>query len=65
MVTVRHRLAYSLKPASSTGKSSARRASAAENVLKVQQALENAGIAFIDESNELGAGVRLRKHKEG
>ena len=39
--------------------------SSAENVLKVQQALENAGIAFIDESNELGAGVRLRKYKEG
>ncbi len=39
--------------------------SSAENVLKVQQALENAGVAFIDESNELGPGVRLRKHKDG
>ncbi len=35
--------------------------SSAENVLKVQQALENVGIAFIDEDNELGPGVRLRK----
>ena len=37
----------------------------AENVWKVEQALENAGVAFIDESNELGPGVRLRKQKNG
>ena len=34
--------------------------SSAENVLKVQQALEDAGIIFIDENDE-GPGVRLRK----
>ncbi len=37
----------------------------AENVWKVERALENAGVAFIDESNELGPGVRLRKQKNG
>ncbi len=37
----------------------------AENVWKVEQVLENAGVAFIDESNELGPGVRLRKQKNG
>ncbi len=37
----------------------------AENVWKVEQALENAGVAFIDESNELGPGVRLRNQKNG
>jgi hypothetical protein len=31
-----------------------------ENVLKVQQALEDAGVIFIDEDEE-GPGVRLRK----
>ncbi len=36
----------------------------AENVWKVEQALENAGVAFIDEGNELGPGVRLRKTEE-
>ncbi len=39
--------------------------SSAENVLKVQQALENVGVAFIDEGNELGPGVRLRKSDKG
>ncbi|MCH8998792.1 MAG: helix-turn-helix transcriptional regulator [Proteobacteria bacterium] len=39
--------------------------SSAENVLKVQQALENVGVAFIDEGNELGPGVRLRKPEKG
>ena len=33
----------------------------AENVWKVEQALENAGVVFIDEGSELGPGVRLRK----
>ncbi len=28
----------------------------AQNVWKVEQALENAGVAFIDEGNELGPG---------
>ena len=37
----------------------------AENVWKVEQALENAGVAFIDESNELGPGVRLKRQKNG
>ncbi len=36
----------------------------AENVWKVEQALENAGVAFIDEDEELGPGVRLRKTEE-
>ena len=31
-----------------------------ENVLKVQQALQDAGVIFIDENDE-GPGVRLRK----
>ena len=39
--------------------------SSAENVLKVQQALVNAGVAFIDESNELGPGVRLTRQEKG
>ncbi len=39
--------------------------SSAENVLKVQQALENVGVAFIDEGNDLGPGVRLRKSEKG
>ncbi len=34
--------------------------SSAENVLKVQHALEDAGVIFIDE-DELGPGVRLRE----
>ena len=34
--------------------------SSAGNVLKVQQALEDAGVIFID-SNDEGQGVRLRK----
>jgi transcriptional regulator with XRE-family HTH domain len=34
--------------------------SSAENVWKVQCALENAGVIFIDENDE-GPGVRLRK----
>ena len=33
----------------------------AENVWKVEQALENEGVVFIDEGNELGPGVRLRQ----
>ncbi len=37
----------------------------AEHVWKVERALENTGVAFIDESNELGPGVRLRKQKNG
>ena len=37
--------------------------SSAENVLKVQQALEDAGVIFID-SDELGPGVRLRDPNE-
>lgn len=36
----------------------------AENVWKVEQALENAGVAFIDEDEELGPGIRLRKTEE-
>ncbi len=36
--------------------------SSAENVLKVQQALEDAGVIFIDENDE-GPGVRLRKER--
>ncbi len=35
----------------------------AENVWKVQQALEEAGVIFIDEDDE-GPGVRLRKHNK-
>ena len=34
--------------------------SSAENVLKVQQALEDAGIFFIDRNEDGGPGVRLR-----
>ena len=34
--------------------------SSAENLLKVQKALEDAGVIFIDEDDE-GPGVRLRK----
>ncbi len=34
----------------------------AENVWKVQRALEDAGVIFIDENDE-GPGVRLRKEK--
>ena len=37
--------------------------SSAENVLKVQQALEDAGVIFIDEDDE-GPGVRLRKQRD-
>ncbi len=37
----------------------------AENVWKVEQALENAGVAFIGEGNEFGPGVRLRKSEKG
>jgi hypothetical protein len=37
--------------------------SSAENVLKVQRALENAGVAFIDEDDVLGPGVRLKKQE--
>ncbi len=37
----------------------------AENVWKVEQALENAGVAFIDEGKKLGPGVRLRKSEKG
>ena len=33
----------------------------AENVWKIQRALEAAGIAFIDEGSEGGVGVRLAK----
>ena len=33
----------------------------AENVWKVQRALEEAGIIFIDESDSGGVGVRLKK----
>ena len=36
---------------------------AAENVWKVQQALEDAGVIFIDEDEE-GPGVRLRKSRD-
>ncbi len=38
--------------------------STAENVWKVERALENAGVAFIDESNELGPGVRLTRQEK-
>jgi len=34
--------------------------SSAENVLKVQQALEDAGVIFIDQNEESGPGVRLK-----
>jgi hypothetical protein len=37
--------------------------SSVENVLKVQQALEDAGVIFIDEGDE-GPGVRLRKQRD-
>ena len=37
----------------------------AENVWKVERAPEKAGVAFINESNELGPGVRLGKLKNG
>ncbi len=39
--------------------------SSAENILKVQNSLEDAGIAFIDESNELGPGVRFKRQEKG
>jgi hypothetical protein len=32
----------------------------AENVWKVQQALEDAGVVFIDQNEESGPGVRLK-----
>ena len=32
----------------------------AENVWKVQQALEDAGVVFIDQNEENGPGVRLK-----
>jgi len=35
--------------------------SSVESVMKIEQALEDAGIAFIDEDEKLGPGVRLRK----
>ncbi len=38
--------------------------SSAGNVLKVQQALENAGVIFID-ADEEGPGVRLRRDQAG
>ncbi len=34
--------------------------SSAENVLKVQQAMEDAGIFFIDQNDDVGPGVRLK-----
>jgi transcriptional regulator with XRE-family HTH domain len=34
--------------------------SSAENVLKVQRALEDAGVIFIDRNEEGGPGVRLK-----
>ena len=37
----------------------------AEYVWMVERALENAGVAFIDESNELGPGVRLTRQEKG
>ncbi len=37
----------------------------AKNVWKVERALENTGVAFIDESNELGPGVRLTRQEKG
>ena len=38
--------------------------SSAENVLIVQNALEDTGIAFIDEDNELGPGVRFTRQEK-
>ena len=38
--------------------------SSAENVLKVQQALEDAGVIFID-ADEEGPGVRLKANQAG
>ena len=38
--------------------------SSAENVLKVQQALEDAGVIFID-ADEEGPGVRLKANQVG
>ncbi len=38
--------------------------SSAENVLKVQQALEDAGVIFIDADDE-GPGVRLKANRAG
>ncbi len=38
--------------------------SSAENVLKVQQALEDAGVIFIDAAEE-GPGVRLKANPAG
>ncbi len=38
--------------------------SSVESVLKVQQALENAGVIFID-ANEEGPGVRLKANQAG
>ena len=35
--------------------------SSAENVLKVQQALEDAGVIFIDQGDGRGPGVQLRE----
>ncbi len=32
----------------------------AENVWKVQRALEDAGVVFIDQNEEVGPGVRLK-----
>ncbi len=37
--------------------------SSGENLLKVQRALEDAGVIFIDEDEE-GPGVRLRKSRD-
>ena len=34
--------------------------SSVENVLKVQRALEDAGVVFIDQNEESGPGVRLK-----
>ncbi len=38
--------------------------SSVESVLKIQRALEDAGVFFIDEDEKLGPGVRLRKTEE-
>jgi predicted transcriptional regulator len=38
--------------------------SSVENVLKVQQALEDAGVIFIDQNDDGGPGVRLRKSRD-
>ena len=38
--------------------------SSVESVMKIEQALEDAGIAFIDEDENLGPGVRLRKSEK-